>query len=156
MKYRTLFILALALLLPLTFGCDSDSNNGSGDPMEMTQATGVVFLAGEFCQNGIDGFTAQDEVAVDINLTNFVSGTLTIINMNTGDEAKCDMGESMRPVTPADFSCDSISSSNISGIQVSDQVDISIRFTEDDRSVEITNKTTGECIFVTLDSLNTN
>lgn len=156
MKYSALFILALALLLPFSFGCDSNSNNGSGEPMHVTQSTGVAFLEGAFCQEGIEGFKNSDEVAIDFEIENFTSGNSTITNMTTGDEAKCDMGEAMRPIVPVDFSCDSISSSTISGIQESDQVEIKIRLTEDERSIEITNQTSGRCVIILIDSLNTN
>jgi hypothetical protein len=47
MEYRTIFILALALLLPLGYGCDNDTNGnaqdgppGGEEPMNMTQAVG--------------------------------------------------------------------------------------------------------------------
>jgi len=155
MKYHTLFILALALLLPLSLGCDSNSNNGTGEPMQMTQFTGGAFTMGAFCQDGIDGFVNGDDVAVDFVLTDFVSGNATITNMTTGDEAKCDMGESMSPFTPSVFSCDSVSSSNISGLQVSDQFKIVISFTESASMAQITNQTTGRCLIVTLSTLNT-
>ena len=155
MRYHTLFILALALLLPVTLACDSNSNNGTGEPMQMTQFTGVVFTAGEFCRESIEGFVALDEVAVDIVLTNFVSGNATITNMTTGDEAKCDMGESMSPFTPSVFTCNSVSSSNISGLPVSDQFKIVINFTAHDSSAQITNQTNGRCVIIGLDSLST-
>ena len=155
MKYRTLFILALALLLPLSLGCDSNSNNGTGEPLQMTQFTGVAFTMGTFCQDGIDGFVNGDDVAVDIVLTNFVSGNATITNMTTGDKAKCDMGESTRPIVPVDFSCDSITSSTIDGLPASDQFEIVIKLTEDERSAEITNQTSERCVLIELQSLNT-
>jgi len=47
MKHRTIFILALALLLPFSFGYDNDTNSnaqdgppGGEEPMNMIQAVG--------------------------------------------------------------------------------------------------------------------
>ena len=165
MKYRTIFILALALLIPISFGCDNDNNSNAQDmdgmeppgaetPMNMTTAKGTVDAAGEGC-TGIDGLATGDEVEVELTVTGMDEGDAKVTNTSTGDELTYEKGfvQQEKNMLPANIACMSIKTSNISGLPVSDVLEIAVDFSTDVNQLTVINSTTMDCVNVTMTSL---
>jgi len=166
MKNRSIFIIALALLLPLLCaGCDNDNNSSAQDmdgseppgaetPMAMTMASGTVDASGEGCM-GIDGLATGDEVHVEIVLTGSEAGDATVTNMSTGDSAACDAGfiQQEKNKLPASILCKPIKTSGISGLPVGDVLEIAIDFQTDTNQLTVINAETMDCVNITMTSL---
>jgi hypothetical protein len=165
MKSRSIFIIALALFLPLCAGCDNDNNSRAQDmdgmeppgaeaPMSMTMATGTVDASGEGC-TGIDGLATGDEVEIVIVVTGTSAGDTTVTNMSTGDTASCDMGFIQREKNklPANILCKPIKTSNISGLPTGDVLEIAIDFQTDTNQLTVINAETSDCVNITMTSL---
>ncbi len=160
MKYKTLFILALILLLPLSFSCDNDTNSnaqpppGGEEPMDMTQAVGTVDAAGDGC-DGIDGLEVGDKVVTEIFLTGMSAGNVIVTNFDTGQKAECDMGfiQQEKNMLAANILCLEIKDSNIAGLPNNDRLEIGIVFSTDLNQLTIINGNTMDCVNVTMTSL---
>lgn len=165
MKSRSIFILALALLVSLCAGCDNDNSSSAQDmdgmeppgaeaPMAMTMASGTVDASGEGC-TGIDGLKTGDEVHVEIALTGSEAGDATVTNMTTGDDAACDGGfiQQEKNKLPASILCKPIKTSSISGLPVGDVLEIAIDFQTDTNQLTVINAETMDCVNITMTTL---
>lgn len=163
---RYLFFIALLLLATIPLGgCDNDNSSSAQDmdgmeppgaeaPMAMTMASGTVDASGEGC-TGIDGLATGDDVEVVIVVTGASAGDTTVTNMSTGDAAVCDMGFIQREKNklPANIDCMPIKTSSISGLPVSDVLEIAIDFQTDTNQLTVINASTSDCVNITMTSL---